>query len=204
MKNLERDYHHCPRCDFVFVPPEFQPGAAAEKARYMTHNNDPSDAGYRDFLSRLWNVLKRHLSPGALGLDYGSGPEPVLATMIRGEGFDVRIYDPYFAPDRSALDERYDFITCCETAEHFAKPGEEFETLGRLLKPEGWLGVMTGMKENWEGFADWNYARDETHVGFYSPGTMGWIANRHGWHAEFPRENVALFRKPGQEGLAGG
>ena len=57
-KNLERDYLHCDTCDLVFVPAEFHLDADAARARYLTHDNDPDNADYRRFLSRLWDELR--------------------------------------------------------------------------------------------------------------------------------------------------
>ncbi len=186
----------CSVCDLVFVPKGFHLDAAGQKARYLTHNNDPEDVGYRDFLSRLLEPLRPKLTPGAEGLDFGAGPGPALAIMMREEGFRVRLYDPFFHPDASALERRYDFVVCTETAEHLANPMREFETLDHVLRPAGWLGVMTGMLESWDDFAEWYYHRDPTHICFYSKTTMEWIAGRFSWDVHFPRPNVALFQKP--------
>ena len=59
----------------------------------------------------------------------------------------------------------------------------------------GILGVMTGMLEDWGGFVEWHYHFDATHICYYSPRTMGWLARRFGWELELPRDNVAIFRK---------
>ena len=142
----------------------------AQRQRYLTHNNDPGDPAYRGFLSRLFDELRPHLAGGASGLDYGAGPGPALAAMMGEEGFSVRVYDPFFYPDTSALEARYDFITCTETAEHFSRPREDFDRLDALLKPSGRLGVMTGMLDDWEEFPDWHYRLDPTHISFYSGG----------------------------------
>ena len=115
--------------------------------------------------------------------------------MMGEDGHEVSIYDLYFHPDESVLDSTYDFITCTETAEHFSEPAEDFQRLDRLLKPNGWLGVMTGMLTDWSEFPSWYYHRDLTHVNFYSHRTMRWLATRFGWHAKFPEQNVALFQK---------
>ena len=190
-----RRFEHCPACDIVFVPRRYHLDSDAQRRRYLEHNNDPLDADYRRFLSRLLDPLRPHLSQGTSGLDYGAGPGPALAAMLREEGFDVRLYDPFFHPDRSALDESYDFITCSETAEHFTHPLREFQALDRVLRPSGWLGVMTGMLDSWSDFPDWYYHRDPTHVCFYSRDTMEWIADRFHWRARFPSPNVVLFEK---------
>lgn len=194
-KNLLRDYFLCPMCDLVFVPRAYHLDRVAERARYLTHNNDPDDKRYRDFLSRLWNELVPRLPHGSNGLDYGSGPGPALASMIREAGFSISLYDPFFAPDHALLDAGYDFITCTETVEHFAFPHREFDRLDKMLNPGGWLGIMTSIKGSWSGFAEWYYHRDETHLSFYSKKSMEWISDAYGWQAEFPRENVVLFQK---------
>ena len=190
-----REFEHCSVCDLVFVPSRYHLDEEAQRSRYLEHNNDPDDADYRRFLSRLLDPLRPCLKPGSAGLDYGAGPGPALAVMMREEGFDVRLFDPFFHPDRSALDRSYDFIACTETAEHFADPAREFRLLHRMLRPSGWLGLMTGMIDSWSGFPQWHYHRDPTHVCFYSKRTMQWIGERFRWRVRFPCPNVALFQK---------
>lgn len=199
-KKLERDYYHCKECGLIFVPPEFHLDPEAEKTRYLTHNNDPNDADYRAFLARLWDELRPQLKVGVHGLDYGAGPGPALAATIEEAGFSVALYDPFFHPNQAALSTSYDFVTCTETVEHFSSPRTDFIRLHGLLKPGGWLGVMTGILDDKLKFADWYYHRDPTHVSFYSEDTLRWIADWLGWEVEFPRTNVALFHKLGGSG----
>ena len=190
-----RDFLHCGECDMVFVPRTQLLDEYQQKARYLQHNNEVNDPAYREFLGRMYYELRPHLHPGAKGLDYGSGPGPALQQMMLEDGFEAYIYDIYFHPDETALTQTYDFVTCTETVEHFSDPRQEFERMGRLLRPNGWLGVMTGMLENWSKFPTWYYHRDPTHVNFFSVATMQWIAERYGWEPHFPRPNVVLFRK---------
>lgn len=105
--------------------------------------NDPEDADYRRFLARLAGPLLQRLPSDATGLDYGCGPGPALACMLREAGLQIRLFDPFFAPDPAALDDLYDFITCTETIEHFHHPAEEFARFDRMVRPGGWLAVMT-------------------------------------------------------------
>ena len=191
-----REFHRCDTCDLVFVPSPFHLDAQAEMERYLQHNNDPEDEAYRAFLSRLLDPLRPHLRPSARGLDYGAGPGPALVAMMREEGFEVSVFDLYFSPDESPLAESYDFITCTETAEHFAEPGREFQRLHAMLRPSGWLGVMTSMLDDWSRFPGWHYQRDPTHISFYSKRTMCWIGRRHALDVHFPAPNVTLFHKP--------
>ncbi len=192
-----KDFLRCGECDLVFVPRAQMLDAAGQKARYLQHNNDVDDPAYREFLGRMYYALRPHLSAGARGLDYGCGPGPALQHMMIEDGFDVDVYDIYFYPDETVLQKTYDFVTCTETVEHFEDPRGELDRIDGLLHPGGWFGVMTGMLESWDDFPAWYYHRDPTHVNFFSRDTMRWIAERLGWHAHFPRENVALFQKRG-------
>lgn len=45
-------------------------------------------------------------------------------------------------------------------------------------------------------FTTWYYVRDPTHVAFYRPRTLGWIAARFGWSLTTDGVRVALFGKP--------
>lgn len=195
-RSHQREFHHCGQCDLIFVPDSFLLNPAEERERYLLHDNDPADEGYQAYLRNLLDEVVPLLEPGAEGLDYGCGDPPVLAMMLRERGFSVEGWDLFFSPDAEPLDRRYDFVTCSETAEHFRRPLIEFERFDRLLRPGGVLGVMTQMLESWAEFSEWHYRHDETHICFFSPLTMQWIAERFGWTVSFPRESVTVF---GQE-----
>ena len=194
-----RDFAHCRVCGLVFVPRAQILDAAGQKARYLQHNNDVEDPDYRRFLGRMWEELRPLLPVGATGLDYGAGPGPALQRMIIEDGFEANIYDIYFHPDTSVLARTYDFVTCTETVEHFSEPSSEFDRIDGLLRPGGWLGVMTGMLDDWREFPSWYYHRDPTHVNFFSRTTMLWVAEKYGWTAQFPKANVTLFRQRPQK-----
>ena len=189
-----RPYVTCMDCGLIFVPPLYHPDRSTERSRYETHENDPSDKRYRAFLRRAEAPLLEHLEPPATGLDYGAGPGPTLSVMLEERGFDMEIYDPFFAPSRKPLAHTYDFITCTETAEHFHDPAAEFERLYALLRPGGCLLVMTIWADE-RNFKSWRYARDVTHVCFYRRRTIQWIADRFGYRLNVLRRGVALFRK---------
>ena len=150
-----REFIHCAACDAVFVPRRMHLGFPAQRERYLIHENDPFDQGYRDFLDRLLAELAPLLTPGSRGLDYGAGPGPALAMMMRERGFRMSIYDPIFHPDEGALDGPYDFVTCTETFEHLCSPTGDLDRIDALLEPGGWLGVMTGMPDDWSAFPEW-------------------------------------------------
>ncbi len=190
-----RMFYDCATCGLVFVDPHHLPDAVAERARYTAHRNHPDDAGYRAFLARLIDPLVPHLKPGAEGLDFGSGPGGVLSQLLTARGFVMADYDPFFAADATVLTRKYDFITCTEVVEHFHRPGLEFSTLDRLLKSTAWLAVMTETIPADGDFSRWAYARDITHVCFFSAASFAWLAQRYSWRLEMPHPHVALFQR---------
>lgn len=190
-----RDFLRCGTCALTFVPGAQHLSPEAERARYASHLNSPADAGYRAFLDRLLAPLAERLPAGARGLDFGSGPGPTASVMLRERGFVMTDYDPYFAPDQAALSGRYDFLVCTEVVEHLRRPAEVFQRLDALLAPGGLLGVMTGVLEDDASFPSWWYHKDPTHIAFYRPETLSWIARRFGWTLERPSRDAALFRK---------
>ncbi|MDF1821151.1 MAG: class I SAM-dependent methyltransferase [Alcanivoracaceae bacterium] len=190
-----RRYHHCARCDLVFVDPAQLPPASEEKAQYDLHENDPDDPGYRRFLSRLATPLLQRLAPQSSGLDYGCGPGPALARMLEEAGHRVALYDPLYQPGKDVLESRYDFVTCTEVVEHFHQPARDWQQLVSLLRPGGWLAVMTCWREAGADFGGWHYRRDPTHVSFYSMATLEWLAHHYRLALDCPDRNVALFRQ---------
>lgn len=196
MSVQHRDYWRCETCRATFLLPAQRLDAAAERAYYRLHDNDPHDPRYRRFLGRLAAPLLARLPAHSAGLDYGCGPGPALAAMLREAGHAVALYDPLFHPDRGVLARRYDFITCTEVVEHFHAPAREFARLDALLAPGGWLAVMTCFQTDDARFAGWHYRRDPTHVVFYRRETFEWLAGRFGWRCEIPVKDVVLLRKP--------
>lgn len=194
----DRDYRRCPECEATVLDPRQRPLPLDEYAHYLHHQNRPDDPGYRRFLSRLADPLLTRLAPGSRGLDYGCGPGPALAAMLAEAGHRMAVFDPYFAPDLAPLDETYDFVTCTETAEHFHAPATEFARLRAMIRPGGWLGLMTCFQTDDARFADWHYRKDPTHVVFYRAATFAHLARVWGWSFEVPVKDVVLMQRPTQ------
>jgi 2-polyprenyl-3-methyl-5-hydroxy-6-metoxy-1,4-benzoquinol methylase len=188
-------YLRCVACEAKIMAPECRLSMDEERAIYELHKNDAGDPGYRRFLSRLSEPLLGQLTSGMVGLDFGCGPGPVLAGMLREAGMVVRVYDPFFYPQTEVLHCQYDFITCTEVLEHLYHPMAVFRQLNRLLKPGGWLGVMTCFQTDDARFANWHYRRDPTHVVFYREFTLASVARIMGWKFTVPLKDVALFQK---------
>jgi 2-polyprenyl-3-methyl-5-hydroxy-6-metoxy-1,4-benzoquinol methylase len=179
----------------IFVDRAALPALAEERAIYELHRNHPDDPGYRRFLERLAAPLAERLGPARLeGLDFGCGPGPTLSRMMEERGYSMSVYDPLFAADRSTLGRTYDFITCSETFEHFHAPAREWSLLLALLRPGGWLGVMTQLARDVQAFAGWRYKNDVTHVSFFSRETFEWLARRDRLVLEFVGADVILLR----------
>ena len=195
-QDSRRDYHRCTACLLVFVPAGFHLDAAAEKAIYDLHRNDPADMGYQRFLSRLLQPLRERLSEGARGLDVGCGPGPALARMLEQAGHPVALYDKFYYPDPAPLRQRYDFVCATEVVEHLPDPARVLPQWFDLLNPGGWLAIMTKRVRDLSAFSRWHYIQDPTHIGFYSEETFYWIAQR--WHArlELIGADVALLQRP--------
>lgn len=191
-----REYLRCPHCKATIMAQESWLGPAEEREVYVLHNNDPDDSGYRSFLEKLAVPMLERIKPGASGLDFGCGPGPALATMMREAGMEMALYDPFFHPAGSALVGQYDFITCTEVVEHLHQPASVFRQLDGLLKPGGWLGIMTCFQTCDDRFDKWHYRRDPTHVVFYREATLNVLAQQLGWAMTVPCKDVALFYKP--------
>ncbi len=190
-----REYLRCPRCEATLLARANWLGLDEERAVYDLHNNDPDDAGYRAFLEKLAFPMLERVPQGASGLDFGCGPGPALAQMLGEAGMDMALYDPFFYPSRSTLGRQYDFITCTEVVEHLHHPAKVFRQLDGLLKPGGWLGIMTCFQTSDERFDNWHYRRDPTHIVFYRESTLCLVAKRMGWELSVPQKDVAFFHK---------
>lgn len=189
------DYFRCPACLATFIDASRLLKPEDEKARYAYHLNDPSDSGYRKFLSKLSDPLIKRLGSPKEGLDFGCGTGPALAQMLEDAGHKVSLYDPFFYPDASLLDKKYDFVSCTEVLEHLHFPVRELNLLDGLLKPGAVLAVMTCFQDDDAMFARWHYRRDPTHVVFYKEETLRYIAQSFNWTVEIPVKDVAFFTK---------
>ena len=194
-EDKNRIYLSCPDCFLVFVPDAYFLTKEAEKHEYDLHSNDPSDPGYRRFLSRLSNPMLERLSPGQIGLDFGCGPGPALHLLFKEHGHTMDLFDPFYRNDTDLLSDTYDFITVTEVVEHLHQPARGFEKLFSLMRCGGWLGIMTKLVRDKASFSNWHYIRDLTHVCFYSRTTFSYIAGKYNASLEFVGDDVMLMQK---------
>lgn len=187
----------CSHCGLIYIPFESHLNAIQEQARYEEHNNNIEDAGYRNFLMTLAGPMLEALDSPSLGLDFGSGPAPSMAPLFEAHGHHVTNYDPYFANDASVLSSRYDFSLACEVVEHFSHPRKSWELLWHTVKLGGLLGFRTSVFEPSLDFLRWHYITDPTHVAFYRPDTLTWLAQWLNATPVLAQGDVHIFKKEG-------
>lgn len=176
-----RIFHYCSGCEFIFLDPRFRLNKEEEKARYELHENSIEDEGYVQFLE---NFIAQGFEPFAGSgsslrvLDYGSGPSPVLAELLKRRGYTVDTYDPFYKPKAEL--GLYDFIVSTEVFEHFYEPMDDITRVVSLMKSGAHLSIMTSFSPGLEQFEAWWYKNDPTHVSLYKPKTFEYIADKLG------------------------
>ncbi len=191
----KRDYFLCNTCSFVFVPFWQHLSRQEERSRYLNHNNDPDDERYQKFLLPVARAVMRDHSPPSRGLDFGCGTGSPLPLMLEALQFEMDVYDPFFAPYTEIFDRRYDFITCTEVVEHMSAPAVEINRLWEMLNPGGGLYLMTQLRLPGHDFISWGYIRDTTHISFFAPSTMKWLARHLSAKLTFPAASVSVLQK---------
>ncbi|WP_261834467.1 class I SAM-dependent methyltransferase [Vibrio ishigakensis] len=198
-EDKRRQYLQCQSCQLVFVDPSQRLTPEQEKAIYDQHENDPGDQGYRRFLSRIAEPMDERLGSNQQGLDFGCGPGPALAQMMRERGHNVDLYDLYYYPHSEVLQKQYDFVMATEVIEHLYQPDEVWQQWLSLLKLGAYLGLMTKLVKDVEAFSTWHYKNDQTHVLFFSRATFEYLAERDSLDLEFIGNDVILLRKSKHE-----
>ncbi len=194
-KDRVRWYHQCLKCFLLFVPSEYHVTFQAEKERYDCHNNDPKDLGYRKFLGQLAHPLAKFLRQPSHGIDFGSGPTPVLSELLEAEGFQMSNFDPFFANNPFLISRKYDFLTCSEVVEHFRNPQKEWKRMVDMVKKNGLIAIMTETFNEEIPFHSWYYKSDKTHICFYSEKTFEWIAKQFKLKTLYIKQPVRIFKK---------
>lgn len=193
-KNDKRHYFLCQYCQLIFIGKEYYPSDEDEKARYDLHGYNAGQSGHIVFLEQILNPMMRYIKPGMTGLDFGCGPKPVVSKWLRDKGIQCDNCDPFYGFECSL--EAYDFIVSTEVAEHFRKPLDEWKKLAGLIKPGGFLMIMT---ERWKAineFESWHYKTDATHVCFYHLDTFSYIAKQYGLDIEeYDEKRIIIMRK---------
>ena len=172
-------YLKCSYCKSLMVDKNDYVSLKNEKERYEEHNNDINDKRYQNFVSPIVDRVLKDRDVDDRGLDFGSGTGPVITKMLSDKGYDIKVYDPFFANYKERLEKTYDYIVCCEVMEHFHNPKEEFKKLKGLLNDRGSLYLMTEIYDQSIDFYSWNYKNDQTHVFFYHRKALEYIKDKY-------------------------
>lgn len=184
-RDKHREYAACTVCGIVFVPDRFVLSEVDEKKEYDLHENFNEDEGYRRFLMRAAAPLLECFPDcsGVRGLDFGCGPNPLLAKILRDSPYEfhVDIYDKYYFPNTVKFEDIhrwYNFVVSTEVFEHLQSPLDVFVLLWGLLQTDGVLVIMTKRMLSFEKFVNWHYIRDPTHISFFSEKTFLWVGEQ--------------------------
>ncbi|WP_040472542.1 methyltransferase domain-containing protein [Aquimarina agarivorans] len=190
----KRSYSQCETCGVIFLHPEFYLNTTAEKERYDKHSDDIEDEGYQNFVTPLINAVVKNYSVKSHGLDYGCGKTAIVQYLLQKKGYQVAGFDPIYAPSTEVFSNTYDFITCCEVAEHFYFPLQEFKRLHQLLLPGGTLLLKTYLYDHTINFSNWWYKNDPTHVIFYTHESLTFIKEHIGFNTLQIFDDYTLFK----------
>lgn len=189
-----RSYFLCKKCFLIFAHSDFHLNKETEKLRYTNHQNGIDQVGYVRFLHRAITPSLDFIRSEMVGLDYGCGPSPTLSKLLSKEGIECFDYDPIFGIDHPL--NQYDFIFATECFEHFFYPKKDLQKINSLLKSNGVLSIMTEQWVTEEGFKDWYYKNDPTHVSFFHKNTFEYISSDLNFDIVYQDEDrVVIFRR---------
>ncbi len=178
--NLDDKYYYCNQCGLIFIERDTLPNRKTELKNYRKHENTHENEGYVNMFEDFYDTLiKEHVDGIKDVLEYGCGPGPVLADILQKKGLDVVKYDPFFFPEQSYINKKYDLLTSTEVFEHFSNPKKEINGLIKLMKTGSFLAIMTLFHPGVEKFKGWWYRRDKTHVVFYNLKTFQYIEKKY-------------------------
>ncbi len=158
------------------------------------HRNTLSNEGYVGMFLEKIALVKKYCPEVISVLDYGCGPSPVLAELLKRIGFSCDIYDPYFFPEFPV--GSYDLVICTEVFEHLRDIRKELHMIRKLIRPGGYLAVMTSFHDEISDFQNWWYASDPTHISFFGAGTFEWVSKEYGFRIVYiDKKNFVIVSK---------
>lgn len=126
----------------------------------------------------------------------GVEPAPQAAATAQASGLKVRqglLHEAGYA------DGQFDAVTLFEVIEHLKQPQELLGECRRILRPGGILLVGTGNAASWSMAAmgaKWEYLsidRHGGHVSFFTPGSLGRLAQQAGFSVAAVRTRSVRF-----------
>lgn len=177
---LKKNFFYCKHCELIFLDKNFYVSRENEKKQYNQHNNSLENEGYVKMFTEYLNFTLKNQNIKTV-LDFGSGPTPVLAELLKRRNLHVDCYDKFYQPKKIYEDKTYDLITSTEVFEHLENPQEILHMLSEHLNVNGIISLMTLFHTNkQEDFLKWWYRRDPTHITFFTPKSIEFMANKCG------------------------
>lgn len=164
-----------------------------ESGIYDLDGNYPTDRILRNALERLTDgqrVLDFGCSGGRIlsGLTgrfecFGVEPNEQAAATARGRGIRIVSEEEL----RAGKSGHFDAIILADVYEHLPKPIEIAQMVANLLKPNGWLAIVTGNADSIRTrpfMAEYWYFRTPGHLVMLSERHVSWLADRLGLEVE--------------------
>jgi 2-polyprenyl-3-methyl-5-hydroxy-6-metoxy-1,4-benzoquinol methylase len=139
----------------------------------------------------------------AVELGYcAEGVEPAPKAAATAQASGLKVYQGLLADAHYAAGQ-FDAITLFEVIEHLKHPQELLQECQRILRPGGILLVGTGNAASWSMGAmgaEWEYldiARHGGHISFFTPDSMGKLAQQTGFSVADTRTRGVRFYEKG-------
>ena len=171
-KDKRRSFLYCNDCGLIFVPPYDHVSLSEERLRYDKHNNTVNNKGYVKFLDEIVKTVEQHAEKESDILDFGCGSSAVLVHLLQKRGYRCAGYDPLYKKVCDQVDSGFDIVILCEVIEHLRAIDTELDFIKTMLKPRSKVIVRTQLYKTPDSIRDWWYARDFTHINFFSKKSM--------------------------------
>ena len=163
-----RKFFLCSECKLVFVATGERVSISEEQCRYDLHQNTRENPGYVRFLCDIVSVVDGMNLHSPRILDFGSGKEAVLTSILNERGYDCTPYDPLYGYPLTEQGHLFDVIILCEVIEHLRDLPSEIQLLRRIIHQSGSVIIRTQLYDSPEAIARWWYAQDCTHINFFT------------------------------------
>lgn len=173
-----RRVHECESCGLWFVPSVFHCSKQAEKARYALHDNSASNLQYLAYLAPVAKKIARlcDLVPHGNVLDFGCGENAVLSSLLKEQNYVVDSYDPMYELQVDFKSRKYSVVVASEVMEHVADLRATALLFGNVLSDGGYIALRTKLFTRATDFALWWYAKDPTHICFFTKKSIDFFA----------------------------
>jgi 2-polyprenyl-3-methyl-5-hydroxy-6-metoxy-1,4-benzoquinol methylase len=174
-ENNSRLFYKCSNCLLIFVPENYYIDTKEEKKRYEKHSNDINDIHYLEYLTNIANGILNLPVKSPDILDFGCGPNKVLANIFMRKKIRCFSYDPVYNINEIDNNKKYDILVACEVFEHLRNLPKEINFIKNLIKENGYIWIKTQLYDNVKQFEKWWYINDLTHINFFCQNTFEYI-----------------------------